>query len=151
MEKLRQTWLIRGLIAATILFSGLALVPHVELPATQFSWQSIASLYHCDEDCLISAGIQMQGMTQGQNARVKATALIKDENNNPIQSRVTAEWTLPNGNTGTQVKFSNTSGIVTFTAQDGLGTYTITITNLERPGYTFDWHNSVLTKSITLP
>jgi hypothetical protein len=39
--------------------------------------------------------------------------------------------------------------VATFTVRSSRGTYTLTVTNVSKSGYTFDAASSVLTKSIT--
>jgi hypothetical protein len=39
--------------------------------------------------------------------------------------------------------------VASFSTSDGNGTYTLTVTNIVKTGYTFDPANSVLSKSIT--
>jgi hypothetical protein len=58
-------------------------------------------------------------------------------------------WRLPNGSTVSQSVATNSSGVATFTARSGRGTYTLTVTNVTKTGYTFDAAGSILTRSIT--
>jgi hypothetical protein len=62
---------------------------------------------------------------------------------------VTANWTLPNGDTLKAVGVTNAKGQATFQIEqvDGYG-YTFTIVDVEKAGFTFDKLNSILTKSI---
>jgi hypothetical protein len=62
---------------------------------------------------------------------------------------VTITWRLPNGSTLVQSAATNSSGVATFTARSSRGTYTLTVTNVTKTGYTFDAASSVLTRSIT--
>ena len=58
-------------------------------------------------------------------------------------------WNVPSGGTITQTATTNTKGLAFFTTTDLRGSYTLTVTNLTKTGYTFDPANSVLTKTIT--
>ncbi len=62
---------------------------------------------------------------------------------------VSATWTKPDGTTVTQTATTNSTGIAKFSTTGGRGTYTLTVSNITKIGYTFDAANSVLTKSIT--
>jgi hypothetical protein len=44
---------------------------------------------------------------------------------------------------------TDSTGIARFSTTGGRGTYTLTVGNITKTGYTFDAANSVLTKSIT--
>ena len=61
---------------------------------------------------------------------------------------VSATWTKPGGATVTQTATTGSSGIARFSTTGGRGTYTLTVGNISKTGYTFDAANSVLTKSI---
>ena len=57
-------------------------------------------------------------------------------------------WTLPGSSTQNQTGTTG-GGNVGFRVTGGRGKYTLTITNVAKPRYTFDRTNSVLSKSIT--
>ena len=86
------------------------------------------------------------------NGQVSVTGVVtvKDQNGVSVPSaRVAVTWRLPNGSTKHQTANTNTSGNASFSVKSGRGTYTLSITNITKTGYTFDKANSVLTKSIT--
>ncbi len=81
---------------------------------------------------------------------VSGVVSVKDENGTAIPSAtVAANWKLPNGKTQKRTTATDSSGNGTFNTKSGSGTYTLTITNITKTGYTFDPANSVLSKSIT--
>ena len=45
----------------------------------------------------------------------------------PGGATVSITWQLPNGSTLTKSATTNSSGVATFTARSGLGTYTLTV------------------------
>jgi hypothetical protein len=76
---------------------------------------------------------------------------VNDENGTAISgAAVSVTWTLPDGSSQSRTRTTNTSGIanIQISATDQ-GTYTITIDDIGRPGFTFDPENSVLSASIT--
>jgi hypothetical protein len=76
---------------------------------------------------------------------------VRDENGATVpRAIVSAHWDLPRGGTLDQTKTTGASGGASFRVSGGAGTYTITITNVTKAGYTFDPVNSaVLSKNIT--
>lgn len=75
---------------------------------------------------------------------------MKNENGSLIASAsVTVSWTRPDGSKVTQTALTDASGVATFTTSGGRGTYTLAVTNISKTGYSFDPHNSILSKSIT--
>ena len=61
---------------------------------------------------------------------------------------VAVTWNLPSGQTTSQTATTNTKGLATLKVKDVSGSYTITVTNLTKTGYTFDPANSVLSKTV---
>lgn len=96
-------------------------------------------------DISLSAKEQRRG-----TVTVSGLVTVRDELGAAV-SGVTASvtWTLPGGATQAQVATTDTSGVARFGVKSGRGTYTLTLTNLAKVGYTFDAANSVLSKSIT--
>lgn len=151
VEKLRNPFIPRLFIALVVILSGLAMVPYVDLSSEALGWQNFIGVYECTEDCLRSASLQTGYREEPVGYTLGARATIVDENGDPIQARVTISVRLPNGNTITAQKITDENGIALFTGQGGPGTYVVTITNLERPGYTFDPDNSDLTDTLVVP
>lgn len=100
-----------------------------------------------------SVGIGGWGRTIGGLTIAKALAVIQDSNNMGVAgAEVHVTWTKPNGSTVDQIGTTGGSGVVWFqTGSASTGAYIITITDIVKPGYTFDEENSVLTKTITVP
>jgi hypothetical protein len=91
--------------------------------------------------------IDMRSVGTGVQARVT----VRRENNTAVSSAlVSVTWNLPGGGTQTQTGTTNSAGRVNFSVTGGSGTYTITVTNITKTGFTFDPTNStILTKSLT--
>ena len=62
---------------------------------------------------------------------------------------VSATWTYPGRATSSQTATTSSTGIAKFSATGGHGTYTLTVGNITKTGYTFDAANSMLKNSIT--
>ena len=75
---------------------------------------------------------------------------MKNELGNLVSAAtVYLTWQKPDGSQVNQSGQTNSSGVASFTTSGGRGTYTLTVTNIAKTGYTFDPANSVLSKSIT--
>lgn len=103
----------------------------------------------CTLNCLRSTNIALS--TKGAfNVTVTGKVTVKNENGSLIASAsVTVSWTRPDGSKVTQTALTDASGVATFTTSGGRGTYTLAVTNISKTGYSFDPHNSILSKSIT--
>ena len=94
--------------------------------------------------------ITLSGTVKGSQATITGLVYIKDgSGQNVANATVAARWTLPNGNVKTVSAKTNSVGRVRFVVTSARGTYTLTVTNVTRNGYTFDAAGSVLSKSIT--
>lgn len=85
---------------------------------------------------------------------VKATGKVTVQDANGVAVpgvTVAVTWNLPSGQTTSQTRMTNTKGLASFKVTDTSGSYTITVMNLTRTGYTFDPANSVLTKTVISP
>lgn len=90
------------------------------------------------------------GLLRKRTASVTGTVVVKDQNGAAVSgATVVTIWKLPNGTTQNQSANTGTQGNASFNIKGGTGTYTVTVTNIIKAGYTFDAANSVLSKSIT--
>ncbi len=97
---------------------------------------------------LKSARITLKAVTVGTGVNATSKVSVLDNNGAPVSgATVSVNWKLPSGKTLAQTSNTTGRGIATFTTTDIAGTYTITVTNITKSGYTFDAANSVLTKS----
>ncbi|MCI0356365.1 MAG: hypothetical protein L0099_15205, partial [Acidobacteria bacterium] len=101
----------------------------------------------CTTNCMRVTAIDMRSTGSGVQARVT----VRNENSAAVSgASVTATWNLPGGGTQTQTRTTNSVGRANFSVTGGSGTYTITVTNITKTGFTFDPTNStLLTKSLT--
>lgn len=103
----------------------------------------------CSANCLRVTRIQMGSFFR---RIVGARVTVVDENGNPVSAAtVSGRWDLPGGDNTDQNRPTNTSGRATFLILDTRpGTYTITVTDVQKTGYQFDPAGStLLSNSIT--
>jgi putative pyrroloquinoline-quinone binding quinoprotein/IPT/TIG domain-containing protein len=81
---------------------------------------------------------------------VSATVAVNDENGGSVSAATVAvSWRLPDGSTQNQTASTSSNGVARFSTTGRRGTYTLTVSNVTKSGYTFDRTNSVLSKTIT--
>jgi hypothetical protein len=101
----------------------------------------------CTVNCLRVTAITMNSTRSG----VRAIVTVKNETGAVVsRANVSVHWDLPGGGSLDQSKNSNNTGNATFNVSGGAGTYTVTVTNITKTGFTFDPVGStILTNSIT--
>jgi hypothetical protein len=100
----------------------------------------------CTSACLRSTDISLR--TSGTSVSGRVT--VQDENGVAVSgASISATWTKPDGSTVDQTRSTGSQGQANFGTNGNAGTYTLTITDITKIGYTFDPANSVLTKTIT--
>ena len=98
---------------------------------------------------LRSTAISLTTARSGKSIKATGKVAVKDGNGIAVSGATTfVTWNVPSGGTITQTATTNTKGQAAFTVTDLRGSYTITVTNLTKTGYTFDPANSVLTKTV---
>ena len=104
---------------------------------------TVGQLLRCTSISL-SAKLQRNGILS-----VIANANVKDENGLSISgAAVAVSWSLPDGTTQAQTTNTSSNGVAKFSTSGRRGTYTLTVNNIAKSGYTFDRNNSVLSKTI---
>lgn len=100
---------------------------------------------------LRSASISLSArVLKNGTVNVSASVTVKDENGVSVPSAAVAvSWRLPDGSTQGQTASTSNNGVAKFTTSGRRGTYTLSINNITKTGYTFDRTNSVLSKAIT--
>jgi hypothetical protein len=97
-----------------------------------------------------STSITLSAKLLKNQVSVTGIVTVKDANGTVISgATVAATWTTPNGTTQNQTANTGTGGSANFSTKSGRGTYTLTVNNITKTGYTFDKTGSVLTNSIT--
>lgn len=81
---------------------------------------------------------------------VSAGVTVKDENGASVSgAEVEVTWRLPDGSIQNQAANTSSTGAARFSTKGSRGTYTFTVNNITKSGYTFDRANSMLSKAIT--
>lgn len=98
---------------------------------------------------LKSTNIALTAKASGSSVKATGKVTVKDGNGSAVGgATVAVTWNLPSGQTLDQSVVTNQKGLAAFTATSIAGTYTLTVTNVTKTGYTFDSANSVLTKTV---
>lgn len=103
----------------------------------------------CVTNCLRSTDIALTASGLSR-VTVNGSVTVKDEKGVAVsgaQTQIT--WTRPDGSKVDQTATTNTSGVAAFSTSGGRGTYTLTVNNITKAGYSFDRTNSIVSKSIT--
>ncbi len=94
--------------------------------------------------------ITLSGTVSRGRVNITGYVYVRDGGGKAVpNATVTILWTLPGGATQTRTAVTNSQGRAAFTTSGGRGTYTLTVQNVTRSGFTFDAAGSVLSKSIT--
>jgi len=104
----------------------------------------------CQSRCLSTRGITFTVKPDNAGIELHGKVLVRDEHRVLVPNAlVTIKWTLPNGSTRAAQKLTDANGVADFQRNGPHGTYTLTITNTTKQGFTFDAATSVLSKTIT--
>jgi len=99
---------------------------------------------------LRSTAISLSATLQGKKVNVTGNVVVKNANGAAVSGAlVSATWAIPGGATVAQSATTSSTGIANFSTSGGRGTYTLTVTNVAKSGYSFDSTSSVLSRSIT--
>lgn len=99
---------------------------------------------------LRSTAVTLSASRNGNTVIATGRVTVRDSAGAAVaNAAVSATWRKPDGSIVSQTAATSTSGVATFTTTGGRGTYTLTVTNIVKTGYTFDTAGSVLTGSVT--
>ena len=99
---------------------------------------------------LRSTAINLSATLQKNKVSATGTVVVQDGNGFVMPGAVVSvTWVKPSGGTVTQTATTNSIGIAKFNISGNRGTYTLTVKNIQKTGYSFDSANSVLSRSIT--
>jgi hypothetical protein len=88
-------------------------------------------------------------LIKNKTVNISAVVSVKDESGATVpNATVSVRWTLPDGSGQNQTASTSSNGDAKFNVSGGRGTYTFTVSNIAKSGYTFDPANSILFKSI---
>ncbi len=101
-------------------------------------------------DVLRSTAINLSARIRSGTVTVTGQVVVKDSRGAAVPgATVAVVWKNPGGATVSQAGTTDAKGVATFRTSGARGTYTLTVTDITKPAYTFDKANSVLSKSIT--
>jgi hypothetical protein len=99
---------------------------------------------------LRSTAIDLSATLHRRTVSVSGNVVVMNASGAAVSGAVvSATWARPGGATAAQTATTSSTGIAKFSATGGRGTYTLTVGNITKTGYTFDAGNGVLTKGIT--
>jgi uncharacterized membrane protein len=98
--------------------------------------------------------MRVTGISLSSKGRVYVTVTgrisVRDASGNAVPGAlVSYQWTLPTGRTESGTAMTDSGGTAVAYAFSRRGTYTLTVTDVAKPGHAFDPSGSVLTRSIT--
>jgi hypothetical protein len=97
-----------------------------------------------------STAIGLSGSVVNGKANIVGYVTIRDATGKALSNvKVTAQWTLPDGSVKRLTAYTDSLGRARFTVSGVRGTYTLTVINATKTGYSFDKASSILVKSIT--
>ena len=98
---------------------------------------------------LRSTKIVANAKTSGTGVKAQGRVTVQDANGALLAGATVAiTWKVPSGATVSQTATTSAKGLASFSTTDIAGSYTLTVTNITKTGYTFDAANSVLTKTV---
>jgi probable HAF family extracellular repeat protein len=105
--------------------------------------------FHCMR--VTSIDLSSRAVHKTRSYAVTGRVTLKDENGLALSGAlVVARFTLPDGTSADLNAWTSSTGVATFSAQGGKGTYTLTVANAVLSLYTFNPSKSVLSKSLTV-
>ena len=97
-----------------------------------------------------STAVNLSATLKKTTVNVSGTVIVQNENGTVIPGAIVSiTWVKPNGRVVTQNAKTNANGVAKFSTSGNRGTYTLTVTNIRKTGYSFDSINSVVSGSIT--
>lgn len=99
---------------------------------------------------LRSTAINLSAKLRSGVVTATGQVVVKDARGTAVPgAAVAVTWTKPNGAAVSQTATSGGSGTASFSTTGGRGTYTLTVNDITKAGYTFDRAHSVLSRSVT--
>ena len=99
---------------------------------------------------IISSDLVLSASSKRGVVNVNGTVTVTDAAGaKQSGANVTVTWTLPGGATQSQSALTDRRGNAKFSISGASGTYTLTVTDIAKSGYSFDATQGVTTKSIT--
>jgi len=113
-------------------------------------WAKKAGSGVCKANCLRSRAFTFSVKKDNAGIELHGRVRVKNELRLVVpDALVTVQWTLANGTTQSAQKNTDLNGLADFSVKGPHGTYTLTVTDIAKPGMTFDPKKSVLTRTVT--
>lgn len=114
------------------------------------NWAKKAGAGVCKVNCLRSKAITFSAKRNNAGIELHGKVRVKNELKVVVpDAAVTVQWTFPNGTTQTAQKNTDLNGLADFQVKGPHGIYTLTVTDITKPGFTFDPRKSLLTRTVT--
>ncbi len=113
------------------------------------NWGKKAGTAACKTNCLRSKAIAFS--VKRDNAGIELHGKVRVRNELRIlvsDALVSIQWILPGGSTQTAQKRTDLNGLADFQVKGPHGTYTLTVTNIAKHGFTFDPAKSLLSRTV---
>jgi hypothetical protein len=118
--------------------------------STDPNWGRKAGTAVCKSNCLRSKAITFTKKSDNAGIELHGKVRVKNELRIVVPDAVVRiQWTLPGGTTKTAQKSTDSNGLADFQRKGPHGTYTLTVTNITKQGFTFDPAKSLLSKTVT--
>lgn len=118
--------------------------------STDPNWGRKAGAAVCKSNCLRSKAITFSSKRDNAGIELHGKVRVKNELRIVVpDALVRVQWTLPGGSTQTAQKLTDLNGLADFQLKGPHGTYTLTVTNITKQGFTFDSAKSLLSKTVT--
>jgi tol-pal system beta propeller repeat protein TolB len=118
--------------------------------STDPNWGKKAGVSVCKVNCLRSKAIAFTKKRDNAGIELHGKVRVKNELRVLVpDALVGIQWTLPGGSTQTAQKLTDVNGLADFQLKGVHGTYTLTVIDITKQGFTFDPAKSLLSKTVT--
>jgi hypothetical protein len=118
--------------------------------STDPNWGKKTGTSVCKVNCLRSKAITFTKKKDGLGIELHGHVRVRDELRLAVaDALVSIQWSLPDGSQQVAQKTTDVNGVADFQVKGPHGTYTLTVTDIAKQGFTFDPAKSVLSKTVT--
>jgi Tol biopolymer transport system component len=118
--------------------------------STDPDWARKSGTAVCKSNCLRSKAITFSKKKDNLGIELHGKVRVKNELRALVADAVVSiQWSLPDGSQQVAQKTTDLNGLADFQLKGSHGTYTLTVTGITKPGFTFDPAKSLLSKTVT--
>jgi Tol biopolymer transport system component len=118
--------------------------------STDPNWARKRGAAVCKANCLRSRAITFFKKKDNLGIEIHGKVRVKNELRAFVADAVVSiQWSLPDGSQQVAQKTTDLNGLADFQLKGPHGTYTLTVTDITKQGFTFDPAKSVLSKTVT--